>query len=68
MQPVRVSLSVRTDKVAPREICPQVFGPSKTEPLSLHRDKVQDVTRRPGKGRNGGGEKQKQQPAEKGHR
>lgn len=28
------------DKVAPREICPQVFGPSKTEPLSLRNDKV----------------------------
>jgi hypothetical protein len=36
---------VRTDKVAPREICPQVFGPSEKEPLSLRHDKVQDVTR-----------------------
>ena len=43
--PNRVSLSVRTDKVAPREICPQVFGPSEKEPLSLRHDKVQDVTR-----------------------
>jgi hypothetical protein len=42
-----VGLSLRNDKVAPREICPQVFGPSETEPLSLRNDKVQDVTRRP---------------------
>jgi hypothetical protein len=42
-----VSLSVRTDKVAPREICTQVLGPSKTEPLLLRNDKVQDVIRRP---------------------
>jgi hypothetical protein len=42
-----VSLSLRNDKVAPREICPQVFSPSEKEPLSLRNDKVQDVTRWP---------------------